>query len=80
MTVAVIMGIVLMIFGMLFAGNLLGAFGGNEEPIPYGQKYINIFLLGTIFNVSSFVFTSVMGPGGSHKMSVICMIIGCIIM
>lgn len=78
-TIAVIMGIILMICGMLFAGELLGAFGGNEQTIPYGKKYIDIFLVGTIFNVSSFVFTSIMRADGSPKMSAACMIIGCVI-
>ncbi len=78
-TIAVIMGIILMICGMLFAGELLGAFGGNEQTIPYGKKYIDIFLVGTIFNVSSFVFTSIMRADGNPKMSAACMIIGCVI-
>lgn len=72
-----IMGIVLMVVGLLCASDLLGAFGGNEETIPYGKQYINIFLLGTIFNVSSFVFTSIMRADGSPKMSAACMIVGC---
>lgn len=75
--VASIMGIILMIIGLLCADNLLEIFGGDEVTIPYGEAYINIFLLGTIFNVLGFTFTSIMRADGNPKMSSICMIIGC---
>nr|WP_302599151.1 MATE family efflux transporter [uncultured Cellulosilyticum sp.] len=77
--VAIIMAIILMIVGLMCASSLLGAFGGDAQTIPYGTKYINIFLLGTIFNVSSFVFTSIMRADGSPRMSAMCMVIGCVI-
>lgn len=72
-----IIGIILMIGGMLFAGNLLAVFGGDATTIPYGVEYINIFLMGTIFNVIGFISTSTMRADGSPMMSAICMVIGC---
>lgn len=76
---AIVMALALMIIGLLFASDLLGVFGGNAETIPFGAQYINIFLLGTVFNIISFLFTSVMRADGNPKMSAWCMVIGCII-
>ena len=77
--IAVLMAIVLMILGLIFAPNLLSLFGGNEETIPYVSQYINLFLMGTLFNVLGFCFTSIMRADGSPKMSSLCMVIGCIL-
>ena len=78
-SVAVILGLVLTVVGILFAPSLLGVFGGNTETIPYGTEYINIFLVGTVFNILGFSFTSIMRADGNPKMSSICMVIGCIL-
>lgn len=75
---AIITGIILTIIGVLFASTLLGVFGGNQDTIPYGVTYINTILIGTIFSVLGFVFTSIMRADGNPKMSAICMVIGCI--
>ena len=76
---AVIMSVILMILGLMFANSLLGAFGGNEETIPYGMEYIRVFLYGTFFNVVGFCLTSIMRADGHPHMSSICTVIGCVL-
>ena len=77
--IATFMALILMVLGLIFAPHLLKLFGGNEETIPYGAQYINIFLVGTLFNVLGFCFTSIMRADGSPKMSSVCMVIGCVL-
>lgn len=77
--VAVVMGIVLMIISLVFSGRLLMLFGGTEETLPYGTTYINVFLLGTVFNILGFTFTSIMRADGNPKMSAALMALGCIL-
>ncbi|PHV71935.1 MATE family efflux transporter [Sporanaerobium hydrogeniformans] len=78
-TLSIIVGIILMVLGLLFASDLLLLFGGSENTLQYGREYILLFLVGTIFNIMAFVFTSIMRADGNPKISALTMIIGCVL-
>ena len=50
-TISVIGGFVLAVFGYLFGGTFLEWMGSNEDVLPLATKYIKIFFLGMPFNM-----------------------------
>ncbi len=47
----IITGVVLMIFGEIFARPILTAFGTSESAMVYALPYLRIYLLGTVFSM-----------------------------
>ena len=47
----IITGVVLMIFGEIFARPILSAFGTSESAMVYALPYLRIYLLGTVFSM-----------------------------
>lgn len=78
-SLAVILGVILTITGVLFGDKLLMAFGGSENTIGYGIAYINIFLLGTVINLVGFSLNHIMRADGSPKMAAMSMVAGCLL-
>ena len=77
-SLAVLFGIILTVSGLLFAGKLLMLFGGSENTILYGEKYIRIFLLGTVINLVGFALNHCMRADGNPKMAAVSMVSGCV--
>jgi len=78
-SLAVILGVILTVTGVLFGGELLMAFGGSENTIGYGVAYLNIFLLGTVINLVGFLLSHIMRVDGNPKMSAASMVAGCLL-
>lgn len=74
-----IISLVLTIVGIVFANSILHLFGASEATIFYAKEYINVILLGTIFNLMSFSLYSTIRADGNPKMSAAVMVLGCII-
>ena len=74
-----IISLVLTIIGIVFANSILHLFGASEATIFYAKEYINVILLGTIFNLMSFSLYSTIRADGNPKMSAAVMVLGCII-
>ena len=58
--------------------DLLLAFGGSEQIIPYAQDYLNIVVPGTLLTSLSFGFNAVMRASGYPKKAMFTMLIGAI--
>ncbi|MGV2687275.1 MATE family efflux transporter, partial [Clostridium perfringens] len=50
-TLSVIISVILTIIGLVFGDIILSKFGASSETLYYAKSYINIILLGTIFNL-----------------------------
>lgn len=74
-----IISLILTAVGIIFANNILNLFGASESTIFYAKEYINVILLGAIFNLMSFSLYSTIRADGNPKMSAAIMILGCII-
>lgn len=74
-----LISIILTVVGIIFANNILSLFGASESTIFYAKEYINVILLGTIFNLMSFSLNSTIRADGNPKMSAAIMILGCIV-
>ncbi|MGL4736059.1 MAG: MATE family efflux transporter [Cellulosilyticaceae bacterium] len=60
---AVIIGVV----GLVFLEPLLRMFGATDNTFVYAKNYITIILVGSIFNICSFLWTSTIRAEGSPK-------------
>lgn len=74
-----IISLVLTVVGIGFANNILHLFGASDATMLYAKEYINVILLGTIFNLMSFSLSSTMRADGNPKMSAAIMVLGCVI-
>ena len=61
---------------MIWMKDLLLAFGGSEQTIPYAQDYLNIVVPGTLLTSLSFGFNAVMRASGYPKKAMFTMLIG----
>lgn len=77
-TLALSIGTILMVIGLLFSDNILNLFGASDSTIEYAKAYINIILLGTPVNMLAFSLNHSIRADGSPKVSAGIMITGCI--
>lgn len=77
-TLGIMLAIILTIIGLTFQNSILFKFGASEETITYAKSYINIILIGTIFNVIGFIMSNTIRSDGSPKLSAAIMVLGCV--
>lgn len=63
---------------LIWMEDLLIAFGGSEQTIPYAKDYLYIVVPGTILTSLSFGFNAVMRASGYPRKAMITMLIGAI--
>lgn len=78
-TLSVIVGLIIMAIGLLFGDQILQVFGASEDSLQYAKAYINIILIGTVFNLIGFVFNSTIRGDGNPKLSAKIMVVGCVL-
>ncbi|WP_042274924.1 MATE family efflux transporter [[Clostridium] dakarense] len=78
MTLAVIIGFILTFIGIAFADKILISFGASESTLIYAKDYINVILMGTIFNLLAFSLNHSIRADGSPKISAGIMVVGCV--
>jgi len=76
-SLAVILGIVITIFGTIFLNEILTIFGASEGTIGYAKSYMSIILIGAAFNIMSMMFSNLLRGDGNPKLSAIIMTVGC---
>lgn len=64
---------------MIWLEELLLAFGGSEQTIPYAKDYLYITIPGNIFAALSFSFNAVMRASGYPKKAMFAMMIGAVL-
>ncbi|MBZ9687038.1 MATE family efflux transporter [Clostridium estertheticum] len=74
-----IISIVLSVLGILFLNKLLIIFGASENSIPYAKAYIQIILMGAVFQNIGFGINNIIRAEGNPKMAMITMVFGAII-
>ena len=75
----IILGIILTTIGLLFMNPILQSFGATDQTIVFAKDYIEIIIMGTIFNLFSFAFTHMTRADGNPKLAAIVMIVGCLL-
>lgn len=77
-TLALIIGIIIMIIGTVFSNSILKAFGASDATLVYAKSYISIILLGSVFSIMGMMFNNIIRGDGNPKLSAIIMTVGCI--
>lgn len=72
----VIAALLIGVIGLVFLQPLLNMFGATENTFIYAKEYITIILIGSIFNICSFILTSTIRAEGNPKFAS-CMIAIC---
>ena len=78
MILSVIIGIILTIIGLMFSEQILIMFGASESTLYYAKSYIDIIMIGTIFNILGIFFNNIIRGDGNPKLSATIMTVGCI--
>ncbi|MEG2983657.1 MAG: MATE family efflux transporter [Peptostreptococcaceae bacterium] len=78
-TLSVIIGLILMIIGIAFGDKILILFGASDKSLPYAKPFINIILLGSVFNILAFTLNSTIRGDGNPRLAAIIMSVGCIL-
>ena len=71
--------VILTVIGYLFCRPILFAFGASEESYIYAEQYLNIFLIGTIFSMTSTGLNGYINAQGFPKIGMFSVIIGAVI-
>ncbi|MGV8982636.1 MATE family efflux transporter [Clostridium sp.] len=74
-----IISLVIGILGILFLNKLLILFGASESSIPYAKAYIQIILIGSVFQNIGFGINNIIRAEGNPKMAMLTMVFGAII-
>lgn len=75
----IVTGAALMAFFYIFMKPILYTFGASDETWPYACAYLQIYLLGTIFNMLSLGLNSFINAQGFGKVGMVTTVAGCII-
>lgn len=65
--------------GLIFSKPILTAFGASDEVLPYAMTYLNISLIGSVFNTAGFCLNRYMLAQGFSTLSMRTNIIGVIL-
>lgn len=79
LTLTFIITIITVIPCMIWMEDLLLAFGGSEQTIPYAKDYLYIVVPGTILTSLSFGFNAIMRASGYPKKAMFTMLIGAVV-
>jgi putative MATE family efflux protein len=71
----VLVGIMVSILGFLIKTPLLKSFGANDRTIDYAQQYLNIILIGSVFQIVGFSLNNMIRSEGNPRIAMISMII-----
>ncbi len=71
-----VLSAILITVSMIFMNDILVAFGGSEQTIPYAEKYLNIVIPGSFLTNLSYSFSGVMRSAGYPKKSMYTILIG----
>ena len=71
--------IILTVIGYLFCEPILFAFGAGEESYIYAKQYLDIYLMGTIFSMTSTGLNGYINAQGFPKIGMLSVILGAVV-
>jgi len=74
-----IISLVIGLFGVLFLNKILYLFGADVNNISYAKAYIQIILMGAVFQNIGFGINNIIRAEGNPKMAMLTMVFGAII-
>ena len=77
LSLAVMIGIILAVIGLIFLDKILMIFGASDATIGYAKVYLNIILIGTPFSLMSMMLGNLIRGDGNPRLSAVIMAVGC---
>lgn len=74
----VVNSIILTILGLVFLPGIIKVLGAQTNTWEYTEQYVRILILGTLFTMSNYTFSTLLRGEGSVKYSMVGMVIGTI--
>lgn len=71
----IIVSIIVTVIGFLIKTPLLESFGANDQTIGYAQEYLDIILIGSVFQILGFSLNNIIRSEGSPKNAMLSMLI-----
>ena len=68
--------VVLTVLGYVFCHPILFAFGASEDSYVYAKEYLNVYLLGTVFSMTSTGLNNYINAQGFPKIGMLSIILG----
>ena len=78
-TMLLLTGTVLMAFCLIFKRPLLYLFGASDVTYPYADQYITIYLLGTLFVMTSLGMNNFINAQGFGRMGMMTVLLGAVL-
>jgi putative MATE family efflux protein len=71
----IMVGLLVTVIGFIIKTPMLRSFGASEQTIGYAQDYLNIILLGSLFQVVGFSLNNIIRSEGNPRIAMVSMII-----
>lgn len=71
--------VVLTAAGLAFLEPLLRLFGASDQVLPFGRDYLQIIVLGTVFQVGGFGLNAVIRGEGNPRVAMLTLLVGVIL-
>ncbi len=71
----IVVGLLVSFLGFAIKGPMLKIFGATEETIQYAQDYLNIILLGVVFQMVGFGLNNVIRAEGNARIAMLSMLL-----
>ena len=75
----VVVSVVLTATGLAFLDPLLRLFGASDRVLPFGRDYLQIIVLGTVFQVGGFGLNAVIRGEGNPRVAMLTLLIGVVL-
>ncbi len=72
---AIIISIIITIFGMMFLEEILKIFGATENILPYAKDYMSVIMLGSIFFIFGMTSNNIIRSEGKAKVAMFSLLI-----
>ncbi|HBB91700.1 MAG: MATE family efflux transporter [Bacteroidetes bacterium GWF2_49_14] len=71
----VVVGLLVTFLGFMIKGPMLRAFGATDETIRYAQDYLNIILIGVVFQMIGFGLNNIIRAEGNARIAMLSMLL-----
>lgn len=71
-------GVILTVLGLVFKKPMLYLFGASDQTFPYADRYISIYLLGTVFVMTGLGMNSFINSQGFGRIGMMTVLLGAV--
>lgn len=79
MLLLAVVSLIVTALGLVFLDPLLRLFGASERVLPFGRDYLQMIVLGTVFQVGGFGLNAVIRGEGNPRVAMLTLLIGVVL-